>query len=386
MLLPSIVEYFTTDEPWPFFLTFRIQSVFGFFSLAVNFIVAVYAFGADDCYIPHASLWRSQLVVDIMATAGFILDADSAFKFQEIKLLDPTSSSDASSTMVPTTNALPPTAFLQKQANPFKTALLPYSLDELVHNFTVFACTEQRPYLFVTLIARQWAALLVLFMGLERLLFVRYPLWIRSIRISVGPNNVFAVFFALFSAGIAYTNAIYVAAFEQTHFSCEASWAFGEDYGWFFYGIVIVPQLLGCGFCIIAYYMIHHEQALRRFGGNRQKLAGEKRKIRKIKWLLITCFAFVAVPQSLLFAFHVFAPKQLFLIKMLISQLFLAKCFGNILMYNRAVVSTRFGLFDMLKQKWDRRRKGRINPTELKYNRCLLRGFPVQFRDLYNRF
>uniref|UniRef100_A0A183CKN9 G_PROTEIN_RECEP_F1_2 domain-containing protein n=1 Tax=Globodera pallida TaxID=36090 RepID=A0A183CKN9_GLOPA len=362
MLLPSIVEYFNTDEPWPFFLTFRIQSVFGFFSLAVNFIVAVYAFGVPNCYNPHTSLWQSLLVVDIMATVGFILDADSAFKFQESKPLDPTLSDDASSTMVPT-NALPPTAFVQAQPNAFKMAL-PYSVDDLVHNFTVFACTEQRPYLFITLIARQWAALLVLFMGLERLLFVRYPLWLRSIQISVGPNNLFAVFFALFSTGIAYTNAIYVAAFEQTHFSCEASWAFGEDYGWFFYGIVILPQLLGCGFCIIAYYMIHHEQALRRFGGNRQKLGREKRNISKVKWLLITCFAFVAVPQLLLFAFHVFAPKQLVLIKMLISQLFLAKCFGNILMYNRAIAMTRFGLFAMLKQKWHRRRKGARGSTQ----------------------
>lgn len=46
-----------------------------------------------------------------------------------------------------------------------------------------------------------------------------------------GPINVFALFFALFSTGIAYTNAMYVTPNEHTHFTCEVSWAFGQDYG-----------------------------------------------------------------------------------------------------------------------------------------------------------
>lgn len=65
---------------------------------------------------------------------------------------------------------------------------------------------------------------------------------------------------------------------------------------------------------------------------------------RKVKWLLITCFAFVAVPQSLLLILHILAPSQLFMAKLLLSQLFLAKCFGNILVYNRAVASTGHGI------------------------------------------
>ncbi|KAL3123077.1 hypothetical protein niasHT_006105 [Heterodera trifolii] len=379
LLLPTpLVEYFTTDGPWPFFLTFHIQSVFGFCSLAINFVLILYAFCAGDCYNPHTSMWRSMLVVDILATAGFILDAESALKLQELSVsaLPHFPSVDGSSQFVPsatttttTTTAAPlalDSSTVQSQAhpNPFKAGP-PYTVYDIANgNFTVLGCTAQRPYLFLTLIARQWAALLVLFMGLERLLFVLYPLWLRSIRMNVAPLNVFIVFFALFSTGIAYTNATYVAAFEQTHFSCEATWAFGEDYGWFFFGIVIAPQALGCLFCIIAYFMVHHEHALRKFGGNRMKLASEKRKLRKIKWLLITSSSFVAFPQMLLLFLQLIAPQEMFLIKMLISQLFLAKCFGNILMYNRAIASTRFGFIELLKQWWDKRRKSRVNPTE----------------------
>lgn len=73
---------FTTNQPWAFFLTYRFQTGFGSFSLAINLILAFYAFGAGDCFNPHTSMWRTQLVIDILVAGGYILDATSAFRFR----------------------------------------------------------------------------------------------------------------------------------------------------------------------------------------------------------------------------------------------------------------------------------------------------------------
>lgn len=64
--------------------------------------------------------------------------------------------------------------------------------DHTLENGTVADCVAQRPYLFIVLACRQWAALLVFIMGLERLLFVCYPLWFRSIRIRFGQISFYA--------------------------------------------------------------------------------------------------------------------------------------------------------------------------------------------------
>lgn len=44
-------------------------------------------------------------------------------------------------------------------------------------------CASAKPYLFLQLLGRQWPAAIVLVMGLERFLFVVYPLWFRVIRV-----------------------------------------------------------------------------------------------------------------------------------------------------------------------------------------------------------
>ncbi|KAL3121153.1 hypothetical protein niasHT_006058 [Heterodera trifolii] len=174
-LCAAALNPFTTDGPWPFFLTFHIQSVFGFCSLAINFVLILYAFCAGDCYNPHTSMWRS---MKNCPSVPFRTFHPSMVRPNLCRPPPP---------QLTTTTAAPlalDSSTVQSQAhpNPFKAGP-PYTVYDIANgNFTVLGCTAQRPYLFLTLIARQWAALLVLFMGLERLLFVLYPLWLRSIR------------------------------------------------------------------------------------------------------------------------------------------------------------------------------------------------------------
>lgn len=48
---------------------------------------------------------------------------------------------------------------------------------------SVSKCTSDKPYSFFILLSRQWTAMLTLVMGLERFLFVAYPLWFKVVRV-----------------------------------------------------------------------------------------------------------------------------------------------------------------------------------------------------------
>ena len=72
-----------SDEIWTFFLTYRLQLAFAIAALLVNLVLCVYAFTAGDCYNPHTSMWRTQLVIDILVALGYVLDATSAFRFRK---------------------------------------------------------------------------------------------------------------------------------------------------------------------------------------------------------------------------------------------------------------------------------------------------------------
>ena len=72
-----------SDEIWTFFLTYRLQLAFAIAALLINLVLCVYAFTAGDCYNPHTSMWRTQLVIDILVALGYVLDATSAFRFRK---------------------------------------------------------------------------------------------------------------------------------------------------------------------------------------------------------------------------------------------------------------------------------------------------------------
>ncbi|KAL7078609.1 hypothetical protein ACQ4LE_002316 [Meloidogyne hapla] len=252
-------ELMYTNDLSTFFLAYRFQLGIAIIALFINLIICIYSFIVVDCYNPHTSMWRTQLILDIFIAIGYILDSFSFISLEN-------SLSENNNYLI----SQPPQTNIS-------------SLQQLIKltNNTVTDCNNKKPHLFLLLVCRQWAAILVFIMGLERVLFLCYPLWFRSIRVSKGPINTFVLFFVLFSAGIAYTNVSMVCPYEPAHFTCEVTWAFGVDYGYISNGLIILFQLFGFIFLIIAAIFVHRQDwPLRRFGGNRNKVISEKRKIR----------------------------------------------------------------------------------------------------------
>uniref|UniRef100_A0A915DC55 G-protein coupled receptors family 1 profile domain-containing protein n=1 Tax=Ditylenchus dipsaci TaxID=166011 RepID=A0A915DC55_9BILA len=200
-------------------------------------------------------------------------------------------------------------------------------------------------------------------MGFERFLFVTYPLWFKSIRVRRGPIIVFTLMFATMSAAVGYTNSLFVGPEEKTHFTCELTWAFGDNYGWCQSFFIIVPQVLGCLFNSYASWFVSRNCALLHFGNNRTKLSSEKRKIRKAKPILWTSTISSICPQIGLIVLRLYYRWHMQSFKLLVSQLFLGKCLANLLVYHIMAKRNR-GILYQAKEWMKRRSKRRVDPNE----------------------
>lgn len=130
--------------------------------------------------------------------------------------------------------------------------------------------------------ARQWIAVLALIVGIERFLFVAYPLWFKVIRVHRAPVILFLIFFVAMSSSIGYTNGLVVVPHEKIHFSCNWVFAFGDDYGWAQSILIIASLIAAWFFNFYAQYILREERALAHFGNNRLKITSERRKIKLV--------------------------------------------------------------------------------------------------------
>ncbi|KAE9553619.1 hypothetical protein FO519_003164 [Halicephalobus sp. NKZ332] len=172
----------------------------------INIVVCTYSF-TGSTFSPNTAIFRTNLVIDIISCVGFMLDSFST-------LLNIPGSSRVT----------------QKD-----TLKSPNPLDILTINDDHFVrindCAVYKPFLFLILLSRQWISMIMLVVGLERLLYICYPLWFRAIRVRRTPIVLFTLCFSLLSSSIAYTNSLFVSPDEITYYSCEVTWAFGDNYG-----------------------------------------------------------------------------------------------------------------------------------------------------------
>ncbi|KAI1726340.1 hypothetical protein DdX_03056 [Ditylenchus destructor] len=310
-----------------FFSLYRVQLALAVISLFINVMICIYAF-SGDAFSPHTAMFRTLVLIDVFSGLGYILDAFAALLHQE--------------------------PMLKEQVG----------TEAAFHEFiTVSDCSIYRPYLFLLLISRQWSSVIILIMGFERFLFVTYPLWFKSIRVRRGPIIVFTLMFATMSASVGYINSLFVAPEEMAHFSCELTWAFGDNYGFFQSFFITVPQVLGFLFNTYASWFVSRDTALLKFGNNRTKLNGERRKIRKAKCILTTTVICGCFPQVGLIVLRFVSRWQFETIKLLVSQLFLVKCVGNIFMY-RIMARKGRGIIYAAKLWMKKRSKRRVDPNE----------------------
>ncbi|KAH7729261.1 hypothetical protein AAVH_02736 [Aphelenchoides avenae] len=191
-------DYFAYIDPYEaenLAEVYRIELVTALGALLVNLFVIIYAYTGDR-FSPHTTMLRTVLIIDILTNVGHICEAFSSLF-----------------------------------GDPIVRQLSLWPIPEDAHYVSISDCSVAKPYLFLMLLGRQWSSAIVLVMGLERFLFVVYPLWFRVIRVRRGPIIMFTLTFVMLSASIGYTNSLFVSPQELSHSSCEVTWAFGDNYG-----------------------------------------------------------------------------------------------------------------------------------------------------------
>ncbi|CAD5220454.1 unnamed protein product [Bursaphelenchus okinawaensis] len=295
------------DTPDNFFCyMYILQAILSIIGFIVNLIICIFAFSGDR-FSPHTAMTRALLWADVMSSFAYIADSISSL--------------------------------LQRNAD---IVLGPPQFEYV----SISTCASNKPQLFFLQIGRQWRSVIILIMGVERYLFITYPLWFKVVRVRRLPILIFTTCYVLLSAGIAYTNALVIDPTELTHFSCEVTWAFGDNYGWCQSGMVIVAITVAFLLNYYARYVVRKDTALLHFGNNRPRLNNEKRKIRKAMWLISATLITCVIPQVLLVVLRALDQRGLQKWKLLVSQLFLLKFIANfVLMAKLSRVGPQLSFF-----------------------------------------
>uniref|UniRef100_A0A7E4V8D5 G_PROTEIN_RECEP_F1_2 domain-containing protein n=1 Tax=Panagrellus redivivus TaxID=6233 RepID=A0A7E4V8D5_PANRE len=175
--------------------------------------------------------------------------------------------------------------------------------------------------------------MIMLIIGLERILFIVYPLWFRNIRIRRTPIVLFTLSFSFISCVIAYTNSIIVSPNEETYYSCEPTWAFGENYGWCQSAMIISFQVGGLLLSLYAMYVSFLPRSILHFGNQYEKLIIERRRVFKSILIILLTVLFNSIPQGILLMLYLKAPTQFTAIKQIVSSVTCIKCVGNLYLY-----------------------------------------------------
>ncbi|KAI6218643.1 hypothetical protein M3Y99_01696400 [Aphelenchoides fujianensis] len=271
---------------------YSTELVLGVFALAVNVFIMLYAFSGDR-FNPHTAMVRLLLFVDVLASIGHVLEALGGVLEKSAEITEAVGPPD-------------------------------------VQFISVSNCIVYRPYLFLFLMARQWGGLVALIMGLERFLFICYPLWFKVVRVRRLPIVVFSICFIFLSASIGYTNALVVTPNEGIHFTCESTWAFGDNFGWCQTAFIFGTWAVGWSFTYYSHTVAAEERALMRFGNNRTRMASERRKIRKAMYILSITLVFACVPQIAVVVLRLMSRWRLQQWKLGVQLSFLLKVFVNI--------------------------------------------------------
>lgn len=166
----------------------------------INFLMAVIAFVGDSHFTPYQPIVRALIFMELLTSGVYVHDA-------------------------------------------FKS--LTHPMDAGPGGFvSIRDCSENRSYAYLVIACRQWGAQVIMIMGLERYLFMRYPLWFKTIRLRKCPIIASTLIFTTISVSIAYVNALFVMPNDRAFLTCEPTFAFG-DYGWIHCFFTLVPIITG---------------------------------------------------------------------------------------------------------------------------------------------
>ncbi|KAI6180891.1 hypothetical protein M3Y98_00770100 [Aphelenchoides besseyi] len=267
------------------------------FAFLINFLIFVYSLSGDR-FNPHTAMVRLLLFVDVVSSCGHVFESLDALLERNPDFTD--------------------------IATPPEVQFIPVS-----------SCIIYRPYLFLFLMARQFGACIVFVIGLERFLFIRYPLWFKVVRVRRLPIVIFTSFFIFLSSSIAYTNSLVVIPNEGIHFTCESTFAFGDNYGWCQSALIISSLVAAWMLNYYAHTVARQEKALAHFGNNRSRMASERRKIKKAIFILTIMLIFGALPQIAIVVLRLISRWRLQQWKLIVQQTFLLKVFANMFMVRK---------------------------------------------------
>uniref|UniRef100_A0AC35GEQ5 G-protein coupled receptors family 1 profile domain-containing protein n=1 Tax=Panagrolaimus sp. PS1159 TaxID=55785 RepID=A0AC35GEQ5_9BILA len=288
---------------------FKTTMVFAIFAFVINIILCTYAF-SHTSYSPLTVIFRLLLVIDGIHSAGYMLDSFSV-------LLN-----------------LPGNSRTDFKEYPGFTVEQTYALlSKDKHMVRIIDCAVYKPFLFFILLARQWSAMIAFVIGLERSLQIFYPLWFKTIKLKRTPIVLFTLSFNLLSCSIAYINSLFVSPLEETYYSCEVTWAFGENYGWCQSAVIIAEYLGGWILSGYAFCITQRPSALIHFGNQKEKISAERRRTRKALWLTTACLIFNGLPQGGLMLLRMRSNYNDADLKQYVASMFLAKSVANIFLH-----------------------------------------------------
>src|SRR4051812_5408896 len=119
---------------------YLLQLVLSSTAVASNLLLAIVAFVGDSHFSPYQAMFRVIVFVDLAISGSYLVDS------LDKSLLRPTET----------------------------------GWDGFV---TISDCSNNKVYLYAIIACRQWGSHIILTIGVERLLFMRYPLWFKSIRV-----------------------------------------------------------------------------------------------------------------------------------------------------------------------------------------------------------
>ncbi|KAI6175464.1 hypothetical protein M3Y97_00691800 [Aphelenchoides bicaudatus] len=288
----DICSWTGDSEHWCFL--YNTELALSIATFVITLFIFVFAFSGDR-FNPHTAMMRAFLFGDLVHSFALMMESLTAL--------------------------LPEDVSIRHSLGPPRAMFV-----------SISECVIFRPYLFLISMSRQWIAVLALIVGLERFLFICYPLWFKVVRVRRIPIIMFVTCYVALSSSIGYTNSLVVAPDEQIHFTCDSTWAFGDHFGWCQAFVIIVSVTVGWCLNYYAFTVASEERSLMLFGNNRGKMNSERRKIRKAMWMLTIVLICVVLPQIAIVCLRLIDRWRFQPLKLIANQVFMLKALGNMLM------------------------------------------------------
>ncbi|KAE9548802.1 hypothetical protein FO519_007986 [Halicephalobus sp. NKZ332] len=196
------------------------------------------------------------------------------------------------------------------------------------------------------IIGSQWPALIILFLGLERIFAVKYSVKHRHLE----PKTFYKVLIislglCLISTSVAMYIGVSVQRYTEVPFFCSLNYAYGSEYTTFTYFMTTTCYFAGFLFTIVALIIIIRARKDVEFKNN--ILSKECRKVKKIIFISLLSLIMIASPNLFLYSTKFIERKVSYLTTGWIHCLFILRSIFNFWVIGFGVKEFEIRFFEM---------------------------------------